>query len=208
MAVGRYLLAWFPMVLIAVGNGAFRESILRPQVGELHARQLSTLLLIALFAVYVWIVVRVWPIESGRQAAVIGLAWLVFTLIFEFALDRFVSGLSWREIEITSPGGASGCSCRSGLRWRLTSFIACRCNHERRRDAAASKRGMHRLRPHRGRAAMRLGTSASPQSLKDGEILMRHETVYVTAAVAMFVLQSCGIGSKSSELLSMADEQR
>lgn len=37
---------------------------------------------------------------------------------------------------------------------------------------------------------------------------MRHETVYVTAAVAMFLLQSCGIGSKSSELLSMADEQR
>jgi hypothetical protein len=97
MAVGRYLLAWFPMVLIAVGNGAFRESILRPQFGKLHARQLSTLLLIALFAVYVWIVVRVSPIESGRQAAVIGLA-CSCSRSSSNALDRFVSGQSWREV--------------------------------------------------------------------------------------------------------------
>ena len=36
---------------------------------------------------------------------------------------------------------------------------------------------------------------------------MKHETSYVVAAVAMFLLQSCGTGSKNSERLS-ADEQR
>jgi hypothetical protein len=86
------------MVFIAVGNGAFRESVLRPRLGELHGRQISTLVLIALFAIYVWIVVRIWPVESGRQAALIGMAWLLLTLAFEFALGRFVSGLSWREM--------------------------------------------------------------------------------------------------------------
>ena len=86
------------MVFIAVGNGAFRESVLRPRLGELHGRQVSTLLLIALFAVYVWFVVRIWPMESGRQAVLVGLAWVALTLVFESALGRFVSGLSWREI--------------------------------------------------------------------------------------------------------------
>lgn len=96
--MGRYLAAWIPMVLLAVGNGALREAWLTPRLGELHGRQVSTLLLIALFAVYVWIIVRIWPIESGRQAAAIGLAWLGLTLGFELAVGRFVSGLSWREI--------------------------------------------------------------------------------------------------------------
>ena len=96
--MGRYLLAWLPMVLIAVGNGALREAWLVPRFGELHARQISTVLLIALFALYIGLVVRIWPIASGRQAAAIGLAWLALTLAFEFALGRFVSGLSWRQI--------------------------------------------------------------------------------------------------------------
>lgn len=96
--MGRYLGAWIPMVFIAVGNGVLREAWLSQRFGELRGRQISTLLLIALFAVYVRIIVRIWPIESGRQAATIGLAWLGLTLGFELALGRFVSGLSWREI--------------------------------------------------------------------------------------------------------------
>jgi hypothetical protein len=86
------------MVPIAVGNGVFREAVLTPWLGELHGRQASTLLLIALFGVYVLLLTRLWPIESGRQAAVIGLAWLCFTLVFEFGLGLLVSALSWREM--------------------------------------------------------------------------------------------------------------
>jgi hypothetical protein len=55
-------------------------------------------LLIGLFAVYIGLVVKTWPIASGRQAAAIGLSWLALTLAFEFALGRFVSGLSWRQM--------------------------------------------------------------------------------------------------------------
>lgn len=94
----RYLLAWLPMVLIAVGNGAFREAWLLKKFGEHRARQISTLVLVALFAVYIGMVVRIWPIASAQQAAGIGLAWLLLTLAFEFLLGRFVSGLSWRQM--------------------------------------------------------------------------------------------------------------
>lgn len=96
--MGRYLLAWFPMILIAVANGALREAWLVPRFGEHAARQLSTLLLTALFAVYIGIVTRIWRIISRGQAIAVGALWLGLTLVFEFALGRVVSGLSWREM--------------------------------------------------------------------------------------------------------------
>jgi 2-hydroxy-6-oxonona-2,4-dienedioate hydrolase len=96
--VVRYLAAWLPMVFIAVANGALREAWLSPRLGELRGRQFSTLLLLALFTAYMAVVFRAWPIDSARQAAALGLAWLALTLAFEFLLGRFVSGLAWREM--------------------------------------------------------------------------------------------------------------
>lgn len=96
--MGRYLLAWFPMVLIAVANGAFREAFLVPRLGEHAARQVSTLLLIALFAIYIGFVTRTWPLASSAQALAVGALWLALTLAFEFALGRFVSRLAWDQM--------------------------------------------------------------------------------------------------------------
>ena len=96
--MGRYFLAWFPMILIAVANGAVREAWLIPRLGEHAGRQVSTLLLIALFAVYIALIVRTWPFASNGQALAVGAMWLVLTLAFEFLLGRFVSGLSWQQM--------------------------------------------------------------------------------------------------------------
>lgn len=96
--MGRYLAAWFPMILIAVANGALREAWLVPRLDDHAARQVSTLLLIALFAVYIGYVTRRWPIASSVEALAIGAVWLALTLVFEFALGRFVSGLSWQQM--------------------------------------------------------------------------------------------------------------
>jgi hypothetical protein len=96
--MGRYLIAWFPMIFIAVANGALREAWLLPRLGKQAAGQVSTVLLIALLGVYIASVTRAWPIASRAQAFAIGALWLVLTLGFEFALGRFVSGLSWGEM--------------------------------------------------------------------------------------------------------------
>jgi hypothetical protein len=103
----RYLLAWLPMVGIAVANGAFREGWLVPQFGERQGRQASTVLLVVLLVGYIAAVIRIWPAASSRHAAAIGGLWLVLTLAFEFSLGRFVSGLSWREMlaEYDLPSG-------------------------------------------------------------------------------------------------------
>ncbi len=94
--MGRYFLAWFPMVLIAVANGAFREAYLLPRLGDHSARQVSTLLLIVLFAIYIGLVVRTWPPASGGQALGVGVMWLVLTVTFEFA----AAGRLWALVPI------------------------------------------------------------------------------------------------------------
>ena len=90
----RYLLAWVPMIGLAIANGAFREAWLVPRLGGQQGRQASTVLLMVLLAVYNGAVMKRWPARSSRHAIVIGALWLVLTLAFEFALGRFVSGLS------------------------------------------------------------------------------------------------------------------
>lgn len=94
----RYLAAWFPMLLIAVANGALREALLMPWLGEHVARQVSTVLLVGLFAIYIGAVTRIWPLASASEASAVGALWLVLTLAFEFLLGRFVSGLSWPQM--------------------------------------------------------------------------------------------------------------
>jgi hypothetical protein len=96
--MARYLIAWFPMILIAVANGALRESWLLPRLGEDAARQVSTLLLIVLLAIYIGAVSRIWPIRSSSEALTIGALWLALTLTFEFGIGRFLSGLTWRQM--------------------------------------------------------------------------------------------------------------
>jgi hypothetical protein len=85
------------MLVLAVLNGAAREFFYKGSLGELGAHQLSTVTLLILFSAYIWVVIRRWPPASGRQAWLIGLLWLVLTLIFEFGFGRF-GGRSWASL--------------------------------------------------------------------------------------------------------------
>ena len=86
------------MVAIAVANGAAREAWLLPRFGDVLARQISTVSLLVLFAIYIGAVFKLWPLASGRLALGVGLSWLVLTLAFEFGLGHFVSHLTWHEM--------------------------------------------------------------------------------------------------------------
>ena len=93
----KYFLLWFPMVLLAVINGAAREMLYKASLGDLGAHQLSTVTLLLLFSIYIWLVIRRWPPASDRQAMLVGLLWLVLTLAFEFGFGRF-GGRSWSSL--------------------------------------------------------------------------------------------------------------
>lgn len=94
----RYLLLWIPMLVIAFINGAVREAWLRKHFDEHQSHQVSTVLLVLLFALYIGFVIRTWPPASAGRALAIGLMWLGLTLAFEFLFGHYVSGLSWSAL--------------------------------------------------------------------------------------------------------------
>jgi hypothetical protein len=94
----RYLLSWFLLALVAVGNGVLREATYGKHVSELLAHQISTGTCILLTGLLVWGISRLWPLESSGQAWVIGACWLLATIAFEFGFGHFVAGHSWSKL--------------------------------------------------------------------------------------------------------------
>ncbi len=93
-----YVVNWCGLLIIAIGNGALREKVYGARMTELSAHQLSTLIGLFLFAVYIWFLTGVSPIGSVRVAVLIGGIWLVLTIAFEFLFGRFVAGHSWSHL--------------------------------------------------------------------------------------------------------------
>lgn len=94
----RYCLAWVGMMLLAILNGGLRDGLYAGRVGELAAHQISTGLLLVVFAGYFWGLTSAWPIESAGMAWRIGLMWLLMTLAFETGMVRLVGGHPWERL--------------------------------------------------------------------------------------------------------------
>jgi len=94
----RYLLAWFPMLMLAIANGALRQATYGRRMPELRAHQLSTVIATAIFAVYIWYVIRTWPPVSTQQALLVGLLWLALTIAFEFFMGLVLARRPLNEV--------------------------------------------------------------------------------------------------------------
>ena len=93
-----YIIAWVPMVFIAIANGVFRELTFAQAMPELYAHQLSTVLISVFIGLYIWAVVRFRPPFSSRHALLIGITWLILTVAFEFIFGRLVMKHSWSHL--------------------------------------------------------------------------------------------------------------
>ncbi len=94
----RYFLGWFGMMVLAVLNGGLRDMLYKPYVGYLPAHQISTVILLILFAFYFRLLASLWPIRSSGEAWKIGFMWLVMTLAFEIVMVRFIAGNPWSTV--------------------------------------------------------------------------------------------------------------
>ena len=94
----KYLLAWFPMVLIAVANGALRDFVYGRWISETAAHQVSTAGAAVLLGFYMWFVVRALKPATSWRAFLLGLLWLCMTLAFEFLFGHYVAGNSWETL--------------------------------------------------------------------------------------------------------------
>jgi hypothetical protein len=90
-----WVLAWIPMVPIAILNAVVRETVYAPHVTDLAAHQISSVTLVALFAAYTWFIDGRWRLQSRGQALSVGAIWLVLTPSFEFVFGHYVMGNPW-----------------------------------------------------------------------------------------------------------------
>lgn len=86
----RYILAWIPMVFIAIVNATIREVVYKRYFSELQAHQVSTATGVVLFGLYIWMLARPVSLESAGQAIFIGAIWLGLTVAFEFIFGHYV----------------------------------------------------------------------------------------------------------------------
>lgn len=94
----RYVLAWIPMLVLAVANGALRQLTFARVMPELRAHQLSTLIGSAVIGLFIWFVIRAWPPASSREVLLIGLVWLVLTVAFEFFMGLVLAHRPLSEV--------------------------------------------------------------------------------------------------------------
>lgn len=95
-SIGKYAVAWFGMMVLAIVNGACRDFLYSRYVGSHAAHHISTGTLIALLAGYMLLLMRKRPLTSTGQAWSIGVLRLVMTETFEIGMG-LNAGQSWSE---------------------------------------------------------------------------------------------------------------
>jgi hypothetical protein len=93
----RAVAIWLAILLLAIGNGLLRESVLIPNLGRTAGLVASGLLLSALVALVALASIRWLRPATMREAWQQRLLWLVLTLVFEFGFGRW-RGKPWSEL--------------------------------------------------------------------------------------------------------------
>jgi hypothetical protein len=94
----RSLLIWLVILLLAIINGAFRQAVLIPRMGDPSGHVASTLLLSALVIAATSLALPwVNPMSTG-EAWGVGMIWLVLTVAFEFLAGHYFFGNSWEKL--------------------------------------------------------------------------------------------------------------
>jgi len=87
---------WGLLVLVAIMNGALREGLLTPNLGDTLGRALSAIILSAAILLMAHLFLWRTSIEyTGSDLWMVGAMWLVLTVVFEFGFGLLVMGHSW-----------------------------------------------------------------------------------------------------------------
>jgi hypothetical protein len=86
---------WFAIMLIAIVNGAARDVLLAPRLGDAVARALSCVTLAAMIVLVTWVALPWIHPASIRDAWTVGGMWLAMTLTFEFVAGHYLFHTEW-----------------------------------------------------------------------------------------------------------------
>lgn len=96
--IKRALAVWSGIMLLAITNGAARESLITPRFGPQQGHIISTLLLASAIVAVAFITIRWIGPVTAAQAWRTGIVWLAFTLAFEFLAGHYIFGTPWATI--------------------------------------------------------------------------------------------------------------
>ncbi|MDD3493231.1 MAG: hypothetical protein PHU95_02330 [Candidatus Thermoplasmatota archaeon] len=93
------LLLWILFFPFAIVNAGLREKVWAPRFGEHAGHVISTIifLVVLLLAIYAFLRVVDIPYNPG-DLWLLGVLWLVLTVLFEFGFGHYVMGNSWEAL--------------------------------------------------------------------------------------------------------------
>jgi hypothetical protein len=95
----KAILTWPLLAATAIANGAARQTVIEPAVGELTAHQISCATASAAFLGVSWLMLRHEAARASDHALLrVGLAWAAATEVFEFGFGHYLAGSSWRRL--------------------------------------------------------------------------------------------------------------
>jgi len=94
----KVAMIWFIIVIVAVINGIFRESILVPYFGEAVALPASGITLAIIIFMIIYLSFKLFSKNKYLSYLYIGIQLVTMTLVFEFVFGHYVIGKSWSEL--------------------------------------------------------------------------------------------------------------
>lgn len=98
MIIVKALVLWCAIIPFAILNGALRDKYLAGVLGPKPARTASGIILSLVILAFTLVTIPWLPRSQALAYLVIGVAWLVLTIGFEFTLGRLVAKRSWSEL--------------------------------------------------------------------------------------------------------------
>jgi drug/metabolite transporter superfamily protein YnfA len=89
---------WFVIAVLAVANGIFRENILVLRLGQSIALPVSGMLLSIIVFIVTYLSFPLFGKNNAPTYFLIGLQWVLMTLIFEFIFGHYIMCKSWSDI--------------------------------------------------------------------------------------------------------------
>lgn len=96
--LGRAFVIWLGLLVLSVVNGAARESLLHPWLGQQGGHILSTIVLCVLIWISSLLTISWIGPRTRQHALLIGLFWLMLTVAFEFLAGHYLFGNPWRTL--------------------------------------------------------------------------------------------------------------
>ena len=124
--VKKSLFIWLAIIPLAILNGALREKVINPLIGEKYGLPLSSISLCCIIFVLCWFCIPLIGKGTAKTYWLIGLWWVILTVLFETGLGLLI-GSTFAELvtayDITTGNLWLSCVLFTGIAPRLIAKI-------------------------------------------------------------------------------------